>query len=66
MDASRFAVPAGKIATAVFSPASASTQCWTMPSPPHTKIRPAPSSSAALARLGAFRLFSTSYQSGSG
>ena len=40
--ARRFAVPAGRIATAVPVPATASIQRWTVPSPPQTNITSAP------------------------
>jgi hypothetical protein len=40
------AVPAGKIASVAAEPTSASTQRWTVPSPPQTKIRSAPRFSA--------------------
>ena len=60
--ASRFAVPAGRIATSTSDPASASMQRCTVPSPPHTKTRPAPFSSASRAQSGACLLFATSNQ----
>ena len=50
--ASRFAVPAGMIATVASVPARTSTQRCTMPSPPHTKIRSALRASAFLTSLG--------------
>ena len=46
-------------------PASASTVRCTMPSPPHTKTRSAPSSTTRRACFGACLLFGTSYQIGS-
>ncbi len=58
-------MPAGTIATGTFEPASASTQRWTMPSPPQTNTSSAPSFSALRACFGAFLLFGTSYQSNS-
>src|SRR5579872_4114296 len=63
--ASKLAVPAGRIATTAPVPATASMQRWTVPSPPQTNIRSAPSATARRARLGALRLLGTSYQSGS-
>src|SRR3984957_17059255 len=63
--ASRFAVPAGRIATAVSVPATASMQRWTVPSPPQTNTTSAPLAAARRAYLGARRLFSTSYHRGS-
>ena len=46
-------------------PAGASMQRCTMPSPPHTNTRSAPSASALRTRFGAFFDFGTSYQRGS-
>ena len=46
-------------------PATASIQCWTIPSPPQTKMSSAPSAIAQRANFGALRLLVTSYQSGS-
>ena len=63
--ASRFAVPAGRIASGTSDPATASRHRCTVPSPPQTKISSAPSSSACLTCFGAKRLFGTSIQSGS-
>src|ERR1700722_3710609 len=63
--ASRFAVPAGRIATAVSVPATASMQRWTVPSPPQANTTSAPLAAARRAYLGARRLFSTSYHRGS-
>src|SRR5580692_10686539 len=63
--ASRFAVPAGRIAMAVSVPATASMQRWTVPSPPQTNSTAAPLAAARRAYLGARRLLVTSYQSGS-
>src|ERR1700683_2167357 len=65
LDASRFAVPAGRIAITVPVPARASTQRWTVPSPPQTNIRSAPCSRARPAQSGTCLLLRTSYQSGS-
>ena len=45
-------MPAGRIASGVSEPASASMQRWTMPSPPQTKISSAPSSSARFTCFG--------------
>src|ERR1700722_2953069 len=63
--ASRLAVPAGGIATPVSVPATASTQRWTEPSPPQTNSTSTPLAAARRAYLGARRLLSTSYHSGS-
>ena len=65
LDASRFAVPAGTIATVVPVPASVSMQRCAIPSPPHTKKWSAPCSSRRRTCFGALRLFGTSAQSGS-
>src|ERR1700679_2045744 len=62
--ASRFAVPAGRIATAVLVPATASMQRWTEPPPPQTNRTSTPLAAARRAYLGARRLLFTSYQSG--
>ena len=64
LEASRFAVPAGRIATVTPVPARASMQRCTMPSPPHTNTRSAPFSTARRASFGAFLLLGTSNQSG--
>ena len=56
--AKRFAVPAGMIASVTPVPASASMHRCTLPSPPHTRTRSAPSFAASrrpLARLRALR-----------
>ena len=58
--ARRFAVPAGRIATAVSVPATASMQRWTVPSPPQTNSTSTPRSAARRACSGARRLFFTS------
>ena len=63
--ASRLAVPAGRIATAVSVPAKASMQRWTVPSPPQTNTTSAPLAAARRAQEGARRLLLTSYHSGS-
>ena len=63
--ARRLAVPAGMIATTASVPASASTVRCTIPSPPHTKTRSAPSSTTRRASFGARLLFGTSCQIGS-
>ena len=46
--ASRFAVPAGRIASAASEPAAASMQRCTVPSPPQTKISSRPLGESAL------------------
>ena len=53
LSASRFAVPAGRMATAVSVPATASMQRWTVPSPPQTNITSAPLAAARRAQEGA-------------
>ena len=58
-------MPAGRIATAVSVPATASMQRWTVPSPPQTNSTSAPRAAARRACSGAWRLFFTSYHSGS-
>ena len=63
--AKRLAVPAGRMARATGAPATASMTRWTVPSPPHTKIRSAPFFTSLRARSGASLLFGTSYHIGS-
>jgi hypothetical protein len=58
-------VPAGRIATATFVPATASMQRWTVPSPPQTNSTSAPCATARRAYSGAKRLLVTSFQIGS-
>ena len=63
--ANRFAVPAGRIAIVASEPTSASAHCCTMPSPPQTNTRSAPSLSALRTFARRLLLLGTSYQSSS-
>jgi len=63
--ASRFAVPAGRIATVASELASTPRLRCTIPSPPQTKTRSAPCSSACCTHFGARFDLSTSYHNGS-
>ena len=65
LEANRFAVPAGMIASVTPLPASRSIERCTIPSPPQTKTSSAPSSSTRSTRSGAYLLFGTSDQIGS-
>ena len=58
--AKRLAVPAGRIASVAFDPASTLTHCCTSPSPPQAKTSSAPSASAFSTFFGACLLFGTS------